>query len=283
MTEFNKRLITACIAAPLLLLFILQSDLFVFSFALSIIILLIAIELSNLFRFNKVQSVFFVFVISTGIILSLKFRWYFDYYFLSLTCIWIVFSLILFSAVIFFNTLASHIDIYKFSKLPVFLCFIIGWFLIIPFGIYFIYLRQTVLSNLIYILALFIEVWAVDIGSYAAGKLIGKNKLIQNVSPGKTTEGLIGGVISLYIVAAMLYYGFGVIHQNSLLIWLFVSSLVCVFAVFGDLQESMLKRIMNVKDSGSVLPGHGGLFDRFDSLLAAVPIYCFCLILFNFI
>ncbi len=281
MTEFNKRLITACVATPLLLVFIIKSNVFAFSLALGTIILFTSLELSSLFRFNRIHRVWFVSVICIGIILSLKFKWYFEYYFLSLTCVWIVFSLILFGAVIFFNNSASYIDIHKLSKPPVFLFFIIGWFLMIPFGVYFIYLRQVILSNVIYILALFFEVWAVDIGSYAVGKLAGKNKLIQNVSPGKTTEGLIGGVISLYIVTAMLYYGSNIIHQNSVLIWFFVSSVVCVFAVFGDLVESMLKRIMNVKDSGCILPGHGGFFDRFDSLLAVLPVYCFCLILFN--
>lgn len=121
------------------------------------------------------------------------------------------------------------------------------------------------------LLFILVWVWAADTGAYFAGRTLGKRKLAPNVSPGKTIEGLVGGVaLSLLVVVlvAALWLPESVPRFQLLL----VALLTIFVSVFGDLFESMVKRLRGVKDSGNMLPGHGGMLDRIDSLTAALPI-----------
>lgn len=124
-------------------------------------------------------------------------------------------------------------------------------------------------QRLIYLFAL---VWAADVGAYLAGRNFGRNKLAPNVSPGKTREGALGGLLlcGIYAVAAG-----GYLFQPAglaALLWLVgLSLLVAALSIVGDLGISMFKRLSGIKDSGKLLPGHGGILDRIDSLLAAAP------------
>lgn len=124
---------------------------------------------------------------------------------------------------------------------------------------------------LLYLLSL---VWAADIGGYIFGKLFGKHKLIPLISPGKTFEGFIGGNILVIIISliALRYF-----NNKHLIGWLLMAELMYIVAVIGDLFISMLKRRVNIKDTGTLLPGHGGILDRLDSLIFTSPIfYLFC-------
>ena len=124
------------------------------------------------------------------------------------------------------------------------------------------------------VLLLLVLIWAADSGAYLVGRAIGKNKLLPNVSPGKTIEGVVGGTL-LSLGAIFIYVRFG--FENTAFEQYFfygVLSLVTTFAsILGDLFESLHKRVAGVKDSGILLPGHGGLFDRIDSLTASAPIF----------
>lgn len=111
-------------------------------------------------------------------------------------------------------------------------------------------------------------IWAADTGGYIFGKTFGRTKLFERISPGKTWEGWFGGTLLCLVVA----YGLSLFLPDlDLRHWLGVGAIVAVFGVLGDLVESMLKRSLQVKDSGVLLPGHGGILDRFDSLLMVVP------------
>lgn len=119
------------------------------------------------------------------------------------------------------------------------------------------------------ILALLLLVWSSDIGAYAAGKTFGKHKLAPKISPGKTWEGAAGGfLLTLAMGWAMGY----LLPDLSVTYRLVVAGVVAVFGPLGDLAESMLKRSTGVKDSGSIMPGHGGLLDRFDAFLFILPV-----------
>jgi phosphatidate cytidylyltransferase len=127
-----------------------------------------------------------------------------------------------------------------------------------------------------YTLLLFILVWINDTGAYITGVSFGKTKLLERISPKKTWEGTIGGVVLCMIVAA--FYGKYVLH-DSLLIFCGLGLVIGVFATLGDLIESQLKRSLNIKDSGTMLPGHGGFLDRFDGFLMAMPAAYFYMLL----
>ncbi|MFT6918285.1 MAG: phosphatidate cytidylyltransferase [Cognaticolwellia sp.] len=122
---------------------------------------------------------------------------------------------------------------------------------------------------------LLLMVWSADVGAYFVGKSIGKRKLLPNVSPGKTLEGFLGGVIFACIMVAVAGYIIDwSIAQYRVVIP--VTILITTISVLGDLNESMFKRQAGVKDSGTILPGHGGVLDRIDSLTATAPIYALC-------
>lgn len=118
------------------------------------------------------------------------------------------------------------------------------------------------------VLGLMLLIWSADTGAYIAGKNFGKHKLLERVSPGKTWEGWFGGTLLTLVVAYVLS-----IYLQDLAVyqWIGIGVIVSVFGVLGDLVESLLKRSLGVKDSGTLLPGHGGILDRFDSLILAIP------------
>ncbi len=123
-------------------------------------------------------------------------------------------------------------------------------------------------------LSIFIFLWTNDTGAYCTGSLFGKHKLFPRISPAKSWEGSIGGGILVLIVASVIYYiesqGENLSGLN-LIEWLGLGLVVVVFGTWGDLVESLLKRTLGIKDSGNILPGHGGILDRFDSSLMAIP------------
>lgn len=146
---------------------------------------------------------------------------------------------------------------------------VIGFILLVPAWSSLVFLHQQSPFWLMYVFAL---VWGADTGAYFTGRAFGKRKLAPLVSPGKTLEGLLGGVVLTMILA------FGVAQYQHLAgtkFWAFLGlSLLTVLAsVLGDLWESMVKRQAGVKDSGTIFPGHGGALDRIDSLTAAAPVF----------
>jgi phosphatidate cytidylyltransferase len=127
------------------------------------------------------------------------------------------------------------------------------------------------------LLGYFFLLWAHDIFAYLTGLVIGKHKLFERISPKKTWEGSLGGVVfSLLMAWALSVF----IHDLELLEWLGMALIIAVFGTLGDLSESMLKRKYAVKDSGTILPGHGGVLDRFDAMMFSAPaVLCYLLIL----
>ena len=125
--------------------------------------------------------------------------------------------------------------------------------------------------NYVVPLAVFIFLWVSDTGAYCCGSLLHRRfpaKLAPTISPNKTWVGSIGGGVLCLIASVVLYFCFGTL---SLPAWIGLAAVVCIAGTLGDLSESLFKRQLGIKDSGNILPGHGGLLDRFDSALLAIP------------
>ena len=136
------------------------------------------------------------------------------------------------------------------------------------------------------VLVIFFLLWINDTGAFLIGSTLGRHKLFERISPKKTWEGFFGG-LAFCLGASVLFYYFGnnffemdILHAN-LGIWIGLGAIVCVFGTWGDLVESMIKRTLHVKDSGNLIPGHGGILDRIDSLLLAVPAVTVYLVLID--
>ncbi len=158
-----------------------------------------------------------------------------------------------------------------------------GWLTLVPTWLAFMVLRTNnytvdAFQGAQLLMYLFMLVWSADIGAYFVGKFMGKHKLMPNVSPGKTIEGFLGGVVCAailtIIVGATLQWSIEA-YTRALLVTLLISTV----SVLGDLTESMFKRQVGVKDSGTILPGHGGILDRIDSLTATAPVFTLCYVL----
>jgi len=120
------------------------------------------------------------------------------------------------------------------------------------------------------ILSLWFLVWANDVMAYFSGRAFGKHPLFKRISPKKTWEGSVGGGIATLLVAGAFAYTFGDVFTTEM--WIGAGLIAVFFGSWGDLVESLLKRSIGVKDSGTILPGHGGILDRFDALLFATPL-----------
>lgn len=137
-------------------------------------------------------------------------------------------------------------------------------------GIGFYYLIETRMFGIHYVVYAFIVIWMTDTGAYVTGRKIGKRKLWPEISPNKTVEGFVGGIIWAITFACIFQYFVPV--ASSYLILIVVTIIASIVGQLGDLVESAIKRHYDVKDSGNLLPGHGGILDRFDSLLFVLPL-----------
>ena len=178
---------------------------------------------------------------------------------------------------------------------------LIFWFFIVPFDIAYKKLSSNSLFKVFYglflitpmlittmsifvinknlLLIIILMVLLADIGAYFSGKRFGRIKLVKNISPGKTFEGLLGGFLFNIIFMLFLYiYGFLNIFDGFLLAFL-----VTALSLYGDIYESFLKRMANIKDSSNLIPGHGGFLDRMDSFCPTIPILYFLLRAFEYL
>jgi len=145
-----------------------------------------------------------------------------------------------------------------------------GFIYIIWFFGFFLALRFLP-QGLGYTMLLFVSIWINDTAAFFTGSYLGKHKLIPRISPNKTVEGSLGGVLatSLFVLIMRSYFDLGIFSALTL------GFLISLFGQLGDLLESALKRHLGLKDSGEIIPGHGGILDRFDSIMLAVPLFYF--------
>lgn len=163
-------------------------------------------------------------------------------------------------------------ELYKKSTIPfsnIAYTFLGLMYAVVPFIFFYNIAYISGRYNVHLALGFFILLWTNDTGAYLLGVKFGKKRLFERHSPKKSWEGFLGGVLTAILVATLLAYYF---LEYSIYQWLTMGLLISCFGTLGDLVESMFKRSLNVKDSGNLLPGHGGVLDRFDGLLMAAPV-----------
>jgi phosphatidate cytidylyltransferase len=160
-----------------------------------------------------------------------------------------------------------------------FLGYIVGLLIFVPCFVGMVEIYRS--FGVGYLLLVLFIVWAADIGAYFSGKYFGKRLLAPMISPKKTVEGVYGGLLVSSIVAVI---GGAILHVHGIrwLSFITLALIAALWSVIGDLFESMIKRQADIKDSGHILPGHGGVYDRIDSLTAAIPIFALGLMLISF-
>lgn len=148
-------------------------------------------------------------------------------------------------------------------------------YVVIPFFLTIdLNLRNT--SFLPNVVGMYLLIWTNDTFAYLSGRLFGKTKLFERISPKKTWEGTVGGVIFTLVLG---YIIGAYINEGDELFWIISALIIAPCAIFGDLLESLFKRSLDIKDSGKILPGHGGILDRFDAALFAIPFfYCWAMV-----
>ena len=152
-------------------------------------------------------------------------------------------------------------------------------YVVLPFSLLNMLAFRAAPEGIMYVytlpLSVFVFLWVNDTGAYCCGSLFGKHKLFPRISPGKSWEGSIGGGIFVLVAAALVWYLTYTYDMNptgmGMWEWMGLGLTVVVFGTWGDLVESLFKRTLGIKDSGNILPGHGGMLDRFDSSLLAIP------------
>ena len=277
MNETLKRAISGTVYVSLLL-FCIHYNVISFFVLFGFFLIVAVYEFSKLVKINKIIPIALAALLFFGYTLVLYnhliiIRSY-EIVFLIIT-IYVSIRAILF----LFNDSKTELTI--FNKTDFLLGYIIFPFIIlakIPFG-------ENNQYNPKIITGIFIIIWTNDTFAYIVGKSIGKTKLLQRISPKKTVEGFVGGVI-FAIIAGLLISKFYIqpiesFKNKSALIWMITALLIGVIGTIGDLIESKFKRIAGVKDSGSLMPGHGGILDRLDSVIFVAPfIYLFYQILY---
>jgi len=268
----KQRFITAIILAPLVLcgVFLLEPNNFAWFFAF--IIFLAAWEWANLSSIDAPVSKVLYAVLIVGLLLLVK----------DVPIAWILHISVMwwFIASLF---VLSFPDTSKYWRSKIVRC-VMGVFVLLPMWKALIYIRSgnfiavDALSTLWLILYMLLLVWVADTGAYFAGKTWGNAKLAPNVSPGKSWAGAWGGIVATMILSiiASLSIDLNFVQSSQLLL---ITVITAGVSIMGDLTESMFKRQRGIKDSSNLLPGHGGVLDRIDSLVAAIPVFVFCLIL----
>jgi len=268
----KQRILTGLVLAPIMIGGIFYLPMMQFMVFIGVITALGAWEWANLSGIqNKLGRVAYTAVIS----IILYGLWYFDLDQNS-NLLYVAFAWWL-SAFVLVRTHPKFKAIWS-GTVPRLL---MGLIILLPMWMGFVQIKSYPNSGYLIIFVMFI-VWGADVGAYFAGRTFGKHKLAPNVSPGKTWEGVYGGIVTTTLVAFIA----GLMLQDTIHMDLTIKQWILLFAatfvvtavsVVGDLVESMMKRHRGIKDSSNLLPGHGGVMDRIDSMTAALPVFALAL------
>ncbi len=272
----KQRVITALIIAPLFLIGLFGTNHLGFALFLGLIVSIGGWEWSRIAGWSSSSArLLYALTIALGLILC-----------------WPLSTIAVLGLAMFWWLLALLLVIqYPLSKqwwTPAWARVIAGFMVLVPAWKALVSLRGGVvnvapdISTVWLVLYIFLIVWGADIGAYFAGKNFGRRKLAPSVSPGKTIEGVMGGLVVVSILPFVAMPLLQVSPGQTIVLWMITLSAALV-SVLGDLLESLGKRAVDIKDSSQILPGHGGILDRIDSVTAAAPVFVFLAILTDWI
>lgn len=262
--NLKQRIVTAVVAVPVMIAAVLFLPTLQFSLLLALFILGGAWEWTRLIGIeNSLWRVSYVLFIMASLFLLLRFGQPVTVWLLLAATGWWLLAWLMVvrhekkGVAPFANTLLQCVA---------------GWLVLVPAWFALVSLHGGIPHGGWMVLGLFSLIWMADIAAYFAGRRFGKNKLAPRVSPGKTREGMYGALLASGLLSLLLAQLLG-LSWLSLLIFLALALLTVVVSILGDLLESLYKRTAGLKDSGTILPGHGGILDRIDSLTAAAPVF----------
>ncbi|GAE36061.1 phosphatidate cytidylyltransferase [Halalkalibacter akibai] len=257
----KQRIITGVIGSAGFIIMVLLGG-WIFSLFISILASVAMVELLKMKKIAPLSLMGIVSILSMWLLL-VPTTWFNKIMFLSFTKVEIFIFVIL--VLLMFTVLTKNS--FTFDQVG----FVVLSSVYVGFGFHYLIMTRDIAETGLYLVFfVLLIIWTTDSGAYFVGRKFGKNKLWPDISPKKTIEGSIGGIIAA-IVVGIIFYSFIPIF-SSLITALLVIVVASVFGQLGDLVESALKRHYAVKDSGNVLPGHGGILDRFDSLIYVMPI-----------
>jgi phosphatidate cytidylyltransferase len=268
----KQRILTALVLIPIVLGILFYAPYPVFEGAAAVLMLLGAWEWSKLMGLSQ-RYARLLYLALIALLLALVYWWEFTS------------EIVLVIGGVWWSLITLTLIYLVYQKraltLPAWLVGISGIFTIVPCWVGLSILRTIPSGNGdILILLLLLCVWGADTGAYFSGRFFGRHKLAPLISPKKTWEGCYGGAVTIALVISI----YGLLENipgYGLIAWLGVGLLILVVSIVGDLFESLLKRGRSIKDSGQLLPGHGGILDRLDSLFAAAPVFALSIIIFG--
>jgi len=260
----KHRLLTAIILIPLVIWLLSLSSL-ILAIAMGIIVTIGAWEWAAICGWQHLLArSFYCFAIGLGLLGA---YWFWQQtimsYILMATCLWWLVA---------FYWVIRYQQGYKLLPKAHFIKALLGFFILIPTWIALLVLHKHEVYGWHFVVFLLVLIWSADSGAYFAGRRWGKTKLANQISPKKTWEG-VGGALLLSSFIALGYVWLNSMPLMTASLFLLLSLITVVVSILGDLFESLFKRQMDIKDSGQILPGHGGILDRIDSLTAAAPIF----------
>lgn len=250
------RVATALVIIPIVLLALFKFPTHWFALLLGVVCLLGAVEWSNLYGGQHAT------LASSFMALAVVFYWFPQ-----------LFPWVIYTGVLWWIWSAIDLPRVKHEPGEPWIGVVHGLLTLLPAWCALVFLHRWEANGRVAIFSLLLIIWAADTFAYFAGKRWGKRKLAPTISPGKSVEGVIGGtagVLLFAIVSGLAFWRFGAVE---LLLWIVLCMLTGIASILGDLTESKLKRAAGVKDSGKLLPGHGGVLDRIDSITAAAPVF----------
>jgi phosphatidate cytidylyltransferase len=267
----KQRIITGLVLAPLVLCGVFLLEPIHFSWFFAAILAIAAWEWANLSSLTtQVVRVTYALLIAAllfKVVPHISVAWV-----LTVSIMWWIIATLL---------VMTYPDSSRYWKHPG-VSVLLGLVVILPMWKALVFIREATFTPiesfnpLLLILYILLLVWAADVGAYFTGKAWGKSKLAPNVSPGKSWAGAWGGIAAAMLLGAVTSYLMGLSFSMSIQ-FLVITAITAMISIIGDLTESMFKRVRGIKDSSALLPGHGGVLDRIDSLLAAIPVFVFLL------